>query len=261
MSNLDTSQVASPIVQNENYFRKIWRELCIYLENGQFETVPANLIYKHKDFCKFLISQNHGIIDSQIPRSITELEREKYKLQTEEYYQTEQELRSTIYILTTKNSKGNKQLVKSSSQILFVTLNSILKGQSLSDRNENAPKDNKHSKNDAQRKKDTEQLNFLHFVNILRNSIMQKKDDWSISQEYYISEDIFNSFCALFPYYINQLKIYSDNQYIRLWNKISPIDAEIRKIDMQIRQKLKEIVEDRISYIVLPSGKRLQVIY
>lgn len=232
MASLDVSNAnLTPILKRT--FEQYWEELCSYINRQQLETIPANLIYKHKGFNTFLLSTNRAIIDSQVTNSLTELEQKRCALQDKGYQNICQSLESTIYILVNTGTESEPNIEQISSQILYISL------QTETDDNSE----------------------YAHFINIFKKCVAHTHHTWYDTDDYTIPSEIFESFQALFPDFIRQLQQDSFSKYTKLLKKKAPTDREIKKIERQIQIKVQELLADRISHIILPSGRRLKIIY
>lgn len=232
MASLDVSKTTLTPIQKRT-FEQYWEELCSYINRQQLETIPANLIYKHKGFNTFLLSTNRAIIDSQVTNSLTELEQKRYALQDKGYRNICQSLESTIYILVNTGTESEPNIEQISSQILYISL------QTETDDNSE----------------------YAHFINIFKKCVTHTHHAWDDTDDYTIPSEIFESFQVLFPAFIEQLQQDSFSKYTKLLKKKTPTDREIKKIERQIQIKVQELLKDRISHIILPSGRRLKIIY
>lgn len=241
MADLNVSKLREMLNKNEYTREQVFQKCWIYLQefihaHPVNATIPSNLIEDLENsfngFKNYLISNNYASNESQISQSLTELRMEQFQIQDETYKKIHEDLNSTIYITHVVGKKPKQKLIAEASPILYASL--FLK---------------------------TDDHHFIHFINIFKNCI-SKKTEWpSRGNEYTIPRNVFESFADLFPEYIELLKKMSSELYVNLYNEKEPYDRKLQEIETQITKKVKEIMQTRISYIILPTGDRMKVLY
>lgn len=241
MAELDVAKLQEKLKSNqctlEQAFQKCWMYLQDFIRTHPANTtVPANLIeYFEKSFegfKKYLLDNNYAQNESQLPESLTELRMKQTEIQDEFYKKLCDDLNSTIYITHLTGKKPKQRLVKEASPILFASL--FIK---------------------------TDDSQFSNFINIFKNSVKHKRNWPYTFDEYTIPQNLFESFNTLFPTYIEILKDLSSELYATLCDKKAPYDKMLKEVEFKIHQKVKEVLQSRISYIILPTGDRMKVIY
>ena len=241
MAEFDVSKLQKQLKSNqctqEQAFQKCWMYLQNFIRTHPANTtVPANLIeYFEKNFegfKKYLLDNNYAQNESQIPESLTELRMKQTEIQDEMYKKICDDLKSTIYITHLSGKKPKQRLVKEASPILFASL--FIK---------------------------TDDAQFSHFINIFKNCVKHRRNWPYTFDEYTIPQNLFESFNNLFPEYIEILRDLSSELYATLYDKKAPYDKQLKEVEFKIHQKVKEILQSRISYIILPSGERMKVLY
>ena len=144
-----------------------------------------------------------------------------------------QSLESTIYILVNTGTESEPKIKQKSSQILYVSLQT----------------------------KANDDSEYAHFINIFKKCVTHTHHTWYDTDDYTIPSEIFESFQVLFPTFIEQLQQDSFSKYTKLLKKKTPAEREIKKIERQIQIKVQELLGNRVSHIILPSGRRLKIIY
>lgn len=241
MGELDVAKLQKKLKNKQCTKEQAFQECWIYLKSFIYthptsNTVPANLVeYLEKSFegfKKYLLDNNYAQDESQISESLTELRMKQTAIQDEVYKKICDDLNSTIYVTHVVGKKPKHRLVMEASPILFASF--FIQ---------------------------TDDPMFSHFINIFKNSITHKRKWPYTFDEYTIPKSIFESFNTLFPNYMKHLKDISSKLYVNLYEKKSPYDKKLEEIDSQIHQKVKEILQSRISYILLDSGERKKVLY